>query len=358
VTDDAIRSFRKRLDAALRRAVATLPTFIGDEHLYAFSLYTSGQSDFGYVCFSANTEEGLAHVAEGYAARYPDYAGEAGKRRLRWSTCDWEYHDFAPCLTGDDLPDRNDRPHAMDEAIYQELISSLRAFDREGGFGTGQARAKVTLNVVCGDMSEAFFRNGLAALNPKEVVERYIEECTPEPFIRIIKKRPLEKQIEAWLALYEGLMLGRESLLITQAQTADFEVCDAQAQLCEIDHPRVALGLVDIVERHAFSPAFNEKGTPEWERDGACTSTSKLSTGAVFAIADLGTVSDEIIDRLQAILARRSELDQSLPLTSTLAENIARCLHTLRPDVFPASQLHPKTNHLANAEAFLRKVRS
>ena len=57
----ACEHFGNRLERALAAAVAALEPRIGAEQLYALVLYTSGQSDFSYVCASANGSEQTPH---------------------------------------------------------------------------------------------------------------------------------------------------------------------------------------------------------------------------------------------------------------------------------------------------------
>jgi hypothetical protein len=87
------------LTDALRDALAELRREIGQERLYVFALFTSGQSEFDYVCVSANTEEGLARIVAKADARGRGRGRERSRAEietaLRWSACDWEHHDFA-----------------------------------------------------------------------------------------------------------------------------------------------------------------------------------------------------------------------------------------------------------------------
>ena len=111
--------------------------------------------------------------------------------------------------------------------------------------------------------------------------------------------------------------------------------------------------LLDLVEAFGFGRLFNERGSPAYARDGVVTCEMTLSTSAVFLIADIGSATESEIRRMQTILERRVTCDRDLKMTYTLAENLARVLHQLRPNLFPASILNPSTNHLENPEPFL-----
>jgi hypothetical protein len=77
------------------------------------------------------------------------------------------------------------------------------------------------------------------------------------------------------------------------------------------------------------------------------------SSNIAFLIGEIGDVAERDVVRLQGVVAEVEARDRALPLASTLAENVARVLHGLRPRRFPDSVLDPKTNHLRNAEAFV-----
>ena len=63
------------------------------ESIYSFGLYTSGE--YSYLLISANTEEGLKREALRYSKmeRYKHKSLTDIEAGLRWSPCDWDYHD-------------------------------------------------------------------------------------------------------------------------------------------------------------------------------------------------------------------------------------------------------------------------
>ena len=120
-----------------------------------------------------------------------------------------------------------------------------------------------------------------------------------------------------------------------------------------IERRRAEGKLVKLVERHAHARVFNEPGTPAYERDGAFTCESSLASSTAFIIGEIGDVSEREIAALQVIVAETVERDRQVPIASTLAENVARVLHGLRPRRFPKTVMDPGTNHLRNPEAFI-----
>ncbi len=70
-----VASFRRALAAHTADAVRALRRRVGTETLYAFALFTSGESGFAFVQASANTEEGLARRAAQRAEVDPRFRG-------------------------------------------------------------------------------------------------------------------------------------------------------------------------------------------------------------------------------------------------------------------------------------------
>lgn len=66
-------------------------------------------------------------------------------------------------------------------------------------------------------------------------------------------------------------------------------------------------------------------------------------------------VPESVIPRLQACLRRRLTADDKMKRpVPTLAENIARVMHELRPPRFPDTQLGYDSNRFENPNPFLR----
>jgi hypothetical protein len=88
----AAASFRTRLTLALGQARAELDQLIAGQRLYAFALYTSGESDFSYLCASANSEDRrdakayadfIAVLHRLYPRRFPETRMSSTTNRLQ-----------------------------------------------------------------------------------------------------------------------------------------------------------------------------------------------------------------------------------------------------------------------------------
>ncbi len=340
--------FGEALERALTTACAELDARIGSERLYALVLYTSGEADFSYLCASAGTEEGLTRIAARYAASNSRYAGEAGRRDLRWSIADWELHDFATSVSELELPpgDGADRDREL-LAVFSDALARAAA--------TGplaRRRPAPILAVTCGDMSHDFFLRSLARLNPPAVVAEYRREHTPGPFLDELSRLPPAQRLEAVLGLFRDLTLARDTPLANDARRRNVTQYALEPLVTALGAAAVPR-LLDWVEEHGFGPAFNEKGSEAWKRHGAVALESELASDAVDMVGEIGLGAPEV-ERLQALLARRVDLDrEAKPPVSSLAVIIARVLHQAFPKRFPQEKQNSRTCRLDNAAAFL-----
>jgi hypothetical protein len=339
-------ALRRELTERAAEAVRSVRRTVGTEHLYVFALYTSGPSRFAWVRASANTEEALARSAAAMAAADRRYAGEAGRRLLRWSPPHFEHHDFDAGVRALDLPDPAGRSERADRAVYEAMVGALRTLDRAGLFGRGADRCFLTVNVMGERGGERFFRQGLRKLNPRPAVERILNEHAKEPFVRCVNRAPRRERMRLWLALYEDLYLEWRTPIAEEARARGLSPWDVEAELVRIG-PKVVPALVDLVSHYGFAPAFDQGRELE-------TREVWLAGSALFLVPRVGAVPEREVRRLQELVRRFVERDRRLRVASTLAENTARVLHQLRPRRFPESEMAPATYKLLNPEPFTR----
>ncbi len=174
---------------AARSAFTNIQQQHPDEHFYAFSLIHEPLWEGIYL--ASNTEEALLRCAERYH-QYPDYLHMSVVElvtQLRWSSGDWEYID----ATNTYFAEVNDWliKHLLRKWIYEShneevedkrdasvievCRNTLRQLDAEGIFGIGEAREKVTLNIMMGDQDRSWLEHG-RLLNPPAVYERWLQE--------------------------------------------------------------------------------------------------------------------------------------------------------------------------------------
>jgi uncharacterized protein DUF4303 len=337
--------FRRDLAQATADAVQALRRRVGSETLYAFALVTNAEAAFTSIAASANTEEALARRAAFRASEDPRFRGDAGRRLLRWSAEDWEHADCAAAIRALELPPARARPAALEAALYPALVGALRAVDRAGHFGRGAERAFVTVNIVTPHPSPAFFRKGLRLLNPVATVERHLRETAAEPFIRCVNRAPRRERMRIWLALYEDLYMEWRTPIAEEARARGLSPWEVETELARFG-PKVVPSLVDLVAHYGFAPPFDKAR-------GLETREVWLAGSALFLARRIGAMSEREIARLQRLVAEFVERDRRLKVASTLAENVARVLHELRPRRFPPSEMDPATYKLLDPEKFL-----
>ncbi|HSN16555.1 MAG TPA: DUF4303 domain-containing protein [Anaeromyxobacteraceae bacterium] len=338
-------ALRQQLTDRLGAAMEGLRGELGTEHLYAVALVVSGEERYAWVEAAANTEEALARRAAALAAEDPRYAGDAGRRLLRWQPEQWGWPDFAPAVRALALPALATRTAAQDAAIHDALVGALRTLDRGGRFGRGADRCFLTLLVTCPRASKRFFLKGLRLLNPRPVWDRHARESVPEPLVRCINRAPRRERLRLWLALYEDLLMEWTTPIAEEARARGMSPWDVEEQL--VKHGAKAVPhLLDLVSHYGFASAFDKAR-------GLETREVWLAGSALFLVRRIGLVTERDVARLQALVARFVERDRRLRVASTLAENTARVLHELRPRRFPPTEMHPNTFKLLNPEPYL-----
>jgi hypothetical protein len=340
-----VGAFRAELTRRTAAAVTALRAKVGSEALYAFALVVDGEARFSRVVASANTEEALTRLAAARAESDPRFRGEAGRRLLRWSAPDWGFHDFAPEVRALGVPPPDASRPGLEAALHDALSGALRAVDRAGLFGRGAERAFLTVNVVSPAASPAFFLRGLRALNPQPTVERHLHETAAAPFVRCVNRAPRRERMRIWLALYEDLYMEWRTPIAEDARARGMSPWDVEAELARFG-PKVVPSLLDLVSHYGFAPPFDRSRALE-------TREVWLAGSALFLARRIGAVSEREIARLQRLVGEFEERDRRLKVASTLAENVARVLHELRPRRFPPPEMDPQTYKLLNPEPFL-----
>jgi hypothetical protein len=248
------------------------------------------------------------------------------------------------------FPELEARSQRRDAALYDAFVAALKAVDRAGLFGRGAERAFLTVNVLCPRPTASFFRRGLRLLNPVPTVERHLRETAREPFLRCVNRAPRRERMRIWLALYEDLYMEWRTPIAEEARARGLSPWDVEEQLARFG-PKVVPALIDLLAHYGFAPPFDHAR-------GLETREVWLAGSALFLVRRIGVVSEREIARLQGLVRDFVERDRRLRVASTLAENVARVLHELRPRRFPASDMDPLTYKLLNPDPFIPGARA
>jgi hypothetical protein len=347
-TVDASHAFERALSEAVLEAAASVREKVGGERLYAFALYTSGQSAFSYVCASANTEEALSRALAAYASRPTGRL--VTERDLRWNACDWEWHDFAPSVAAIELP--SGAGSSRDRLVKRAFHAALRAVDETGVIGS----PRPAFALVCGDMSDAFLLESIEQLNPEHVAADLRARFTPAPYLEALEALAPGPRLEACLELYRDLMLRRATPAALDAQRSQVTEHALEPSILRLGPP-AASRLVALAENVIEGPTFHVKGSADWKEHGAFTRPHVLATSAIRLASRIG-LGDGDVESLQRLVRRRIEIDRDAAGPVSLIPVVAaRALHAHDATRFPAPKQGASTNRLENAEAFVSPAR-
>jgi hypothetical protein len=173
--------FTALVRTAAENAFRDLQQRIESEKLYAFGLYTNGEGT--YVLPTANTEEALARKASAEAVA-DGHSAELHQQSLRWSPCDWEYHEIggdaafaaveAYLETG--WADDYSTFHYDADMIYVCCLDALNQLRHTHMFSTNQREARILLNLFMGDQSDEARLEWAAMLNDADQCIRFQHE--------------------------------------------------------------------------------------------------------------------------------------------------------------------------------------
>lgn len=171
--------FQREIADAARATFKALRALHPDEHFYAFALYTD--SGAMTVVPAANSVEGLSRVRAQQAV-----ADDDPDPWYVWGCPEWAYAaaEASPfnAICGK-LADEvlsptfvRSRFAEFSRQLHADMIEALRLLDRDGLFGTGEAREAITLFVSISDddAAEALENESAKALNPPAVADTFL----------------------------------------------------------------------------------------------------------------------------------------------------------------------------------------
>jgi hypothetical protein len=174
--------FADQVYDACKAAFSDLISANPDQSFYAFGLFTDDSLQFLHPV--ANTEEALTATVQRYRETVdPRYGCTSTRAGMRWSYGDW---GFFPYQGGDHFGEinrvlRSNFHRMIDdeefdgglESLWDSILNGFRRLESENFFGTGSARAKITLLLV-GHVPSERINAWVSALNPKDVVDQYV----------------------------------------------------------------------------------------------------------------------------------------------------------------------------------------
>ena len=187
---------------------------------------------------------------------------------------------------------------------------------------------------------------------PPALFDRLFPEVREtDTFMASLGQRSEREQAEFWASALCDLSMEADTASSRKLRTLAITEYEAAEALINVG-PQAIPGLLRIAEEHALAEEWNERDSEEWKRRGASTPRGQLASAALLALQDFDEAPDEIISRLQALLQRLHERDQSRALAGVNPQLTARALHALRPSMFPSARFSDSTNHLLNFTDF------
>lgn len=160
------------------------------DRFYCFAFYTNGE--FNSIALTASTYEGLEQVTQQYKSnpRYQTVPIEDLALQLKWSPCDSPLHEspadaLAPVdhlvravaaelqrrFELEDEGEKNVAASEFEAKIKTSIANALKRIDAEGGFGRGEERSEIVLNLLMGDQSDEERIEFAERVNPPETVK-------------------------------------------------------------------------------------------------------------------------------------------------------------------------------------------
>ena len=346
----------RRLEASLLEDWrAGLTTFAASQdNVRVYALAVSFDSAYASPALCLNTERGFAQML----ARYHDQSPEKLRRfgGTGWNPPDFMHFDIAPASEATrrlsakyeaKLETCTDRvAETLAKRLAETLLSAVTTLT--GSLDTLDRTPDFIAYIWPTDVTEV----GFVALMRRTVDAPQFERLFPEVraterFMAELGQRPTAEQAGFWAAAMCDLELevvSPSADMLRRLGRTQYDATDALQALGADAIPE----LVRIAEEHALPDEFNERGSAERKRHGAVTPRAKLASSALLTLTTLSGGSDEMVDRLQALLQRLHERDRGRALAGSNGPLTARAMHALRPRRFPNAQFSSSTTHLLN----------
>jgi hypothetical protein len=153
------------------------------EQFYAFALYTD--DNLMGMNAAANSEEGYQKEVD-KNKEYLDEIGTVDLQHLRWATVEWSYDhlgkqyfqnvDNSLRQASQNEFETNNEFQIRKAQVLNAMIVAWRNLDRDGFFGIGAERKKVTIFASTSDSDQGFEaeNDSARALNPDSVFQSFI----------------------------------------------------------------------------------------------------------------------------------------------------------------------------------------
>jgi hypothetical protein len=187
MTLDVLDHLADHVHTALKAAFSELMSANPGQSFYAFAVFTDDSLQFIHP--AANTEEALTATVRRYREKVdPKHGTTSTRTGMRWSYGDWGFFaNFGEehfkkineaLIANIDGP--QDEFESRIDSLWAAVLSGFQMLEKEGFFGSGAERSKITLLLV-GDLPSELVDRSVSALNPPDVADRWINYNADAP---------------------------------------------------------------------------------------------------------------------------------------------------------------------------------
>jgi len=180
MTSNVLDHLADHVHAALKTAFSELIRANPGQDFYAFAVFTDDSLQFLHP--AANTDEALTATVRRYRETVdPKYGCTSTRVGMRWSYGDWGFfanfglEHFAEInealIANIDGPE--EEYESRIDSLWAAVLDGFQRLEKEGFFGSGPDRSKITLLAV-GDLPSELVESWVSALNPPDVADRFL----------------------------------------------------------------------------------------------------------------------------------------------------------------------------------------
>lgn len=365
MTNQSPTNLTEKVYLALKAAFSELLAKNPDQSFYTFALFTDDSLQFLHP--AANSEEALTATVERYNLTVdPKYGSTSTRDGMRWAYGDWDFFanfgddhfDEVNAIVQANFDSSENIFESQIESLWAAVLEGFRKLDAEQFFGTGEERSQITLLLV-GDLPEELVKNWVAALNPQDVVDGFLnwnadgEESNDDrkaALIARIAKLSTDDQVQFWIAELNTRADGQPSELDKVFLNTDYAgwgngcALDALEQIGQMS----VVPLLELVLKLSVQPQLigdrPDKGLDE-------TPMSSITLKAIWKVRDLHFATEQVESLLHDIIRTACNTNANRTLWGTIPFHAALCLHTLFDD-YPKPAWDESTCRLLTPEQF------
>jgi len=350
---------RRILVASTRRALKDFAGSVHNQQVYAVVFDT--MEEYGTVILSLNTVSALNNWRK---TKYPHYTEDqvTGLFGLKYNPGDFSFVDFGGVAN-------DQRAWANNFEAYLETLKSdnarLKNIERFSD-AVAEAMRGLDHDLRLLDVTDDFVAFHCFHDADEETIERLVCKTVSEdrfdrvfPEIRQgrellanVAKLDINEQAELWVGCFEAYAFGRTNSFATEYFRRNIWL-DIRKQIIPIGSAAVP-SIMKLLDNVIGQPQFNEKGSDEYNAEGAFTRYSDVSLELLRILRKIGSVNDEfeqkLLDYFRKLYEEAGDGDETIGLN---LKWVAATLNSLVPGRYPEPDSLFNENRVRNFRAYL-----